>query len=64
MITIELNEFCAEDARLIGELKQMGIDEDVIQIAYNNTQKRRIEEGLIKPRSDYDEEHNTDSQDA
>ena len=50
MITIELNEFCAEDARLIGELKQMGIDKDVIQIAYNNTQKRRIEEGLIKSR--------------
>ena len=53
MITIELNEFCAEDARLIGELKQMGIDEEVIQMAYNNTQKRRIEEGLIKPRRDY-----------
>lgn len=52
MITIELNEFCAEDARLIGELKQMGIDEEVIQMAYNNTQKRRIEEGLIKPRRD------------
>lgn len=52
MITIELNEFCAEDARLIGELKQMGIDEEVIQMAYNNTQKRRIEEGLIKLRRD------------
>ena len=52
MITIELNEFCAEDARLIGELKQMVIDEEVIQMAYNNTQKRRIEEGLIKPRRD------------
>lgn len=52
MITIELNEFCAEDARLIGELKQMGIDEEVIQMAYNNTQKKRIEEGLIKPRRD------------
>lgn len=55
MITIELNEFCAEDVRLIGELKQMGIDEEAIQIAYNNTQKRRIEEGLIKPRRDYNE---------
>ena len=55
MITIELNEFCAEDARLICELKQMGIDEDVIQMAYNNTQKRRIEEGLIKPRRDDNE---------
>ena len=55
MITIELNEFCAEDARLIGELKQMGIDEDVIQMAYNNTQKRRIEEGLIKSRRDYND---------
>ncbi len=55
MITIELNEFCAEDVRLIGELKQMGIDEEAIQIAYNNTQKRRIEEGLIKSRRDYNE---------
>lgn len=55
MITIELNEFCAEDARLIGELKQMGIDEEVIQMAYNNTQKKRIEEGLIKPRRDDNE---------
>ena len=55
MITIELNEFCAEDARLIGELKQMGIDEEAIQIAYNNMQKRRIEVGLIKPRRDYNE---------
>ena len=55
MITIELNEFCAEDARLIGELKQMGVDEEVIQMAYNNTQKKRIEEGLIKPRRDYND---------
>lgn len=58
MITIELNEFCAEDARLIGELKQMGIDEETIQMAYNNTQKRRIEEGLIKPRRDDNEQCN------
>lgn len=58
MITIELNEFCAEDARLIGELKKMGIDEEVIQMAYNNTQKRRIEEGLIKPRRDDNEQCN------
>lgn len=55
MITIELNEFCAEDARLIGGLKQMGIDEETIQMAYNNTQKKRIEEGLIKPRRDDNE---------
>lgn len=58
MITIVLNEFCAEDARLIGELKQMGIDEEVIQMAYNNTQKRRIEEGLIKLRRDCNEQCN------
>lgn len=58
MITIELNEFCAEDARLIGELKQMGIDEETIQMAYNNTQKRRIEEGLIKLRRDCNEQCN------
>lgn len=58
MITIELNEFCAEDAQLIGELKHMGIDEETIQMAYNNTQKRRIEEGLIKPRRDDNEQCN------
>lgn len=40
MITIELNEFCAEDARLIGELKQMGIDEEAIQIAYKQHAKK------------------------
>ena len=32
-----------------------GVDEEVIQMAYNNTQKRRIEEGLIKPRRDYND---------
>lgn len=33
----------------------MGIDEEAIQMAYNNTQKRRIEEGLIKSRRDYND---------
>lgn len=41
MISIELNEYSAEDIKLIEELKAMGLDEEVIQMAYNETQKRR-----------------------
>ena len=44
MISIELNKYSAEDVKLIEELKAMGLDEETIQTAYNETQRRRQEE--------------------
>lgn len=44
MIEIQLNEHTAEDVKLIQELKQMGVPEDIIEAAYNNTQKAREHE--------------------
>ena len=44
MISIELNNYSEEDVKLINELKAMGVDEETIQKAYNETQKRRQEE--------------------
>lgn len=41
MISIELNKYSAEDVKLINELKAMGLDEETIQMAYNETQRRR-----------------------
>ena len=43
-INIELNEYSAEDVKLINELKKFGLSEDVIQAAYNETQRRRVEQ--------------------
>lgn len=44
MISIELNEYSAEDIKMIETLKAMGLDEEIIQMAYNETQRRRQEE--------------------
>ena len=44
MVTIKLNEHSAEDVKLIEELKAMGLSEETIQRAYNETQRRRQEE--------------------
>lgn len=41
MLNIKLNEHSAEDSKDIQELKAMGVPEDVIQMAYDNTQKKR-----------------------
>ena len=46
MVTIELNEYSAEDVKMIETLKAMGLDEKVIQMAYNETQRRRREEEM------------------
>lgn len=43
MIDVELNEYTAEDIRLIQELKKMGLDDEAIQKAYNETLRRRRE---------------------
>lgn len=44
MISIELNKYCAEDVKLIEELKAMGLSDEAIQKAYDETQKRRQSE--------------------
>jgi hypothetical protein len=41
MIKIELNEFTAEDVKLINELKDLGLPEEQIQALYDREQKRR-----------------------
>lgn len=48
MISIELNEYSAEDVKLINELKAMGLSEETIQMAYNETQRRRKHEENTK----------------
>lgn len=52
MISIELNEYSTEDVETIEKLKAMGLDEEIIQMAYNETQRRRREE-------EREEENNT-----
>lgn len=49
MITIELNEFSAEDAKMIEQLKKLGFSEETIQNAYYETMRRR-REGLPQDR--------------
>lgn len=44
MVTIKLDSEAAEDVRLVQELKAMGVPDDVIQMAYNETIKRREQE--------------------
>ena len=44
MVTIKLDSEAAEDVRLVQELKRMGVPDDVIQMAYNETIKRREQE--------------------
>ena len=44
MVKIELNEYSAEDIELIEKLKAMGLSEETIQMAYNETQMRRQDE--------------------
>ena len=44
-IKIELNQYSAEDMKLINELKEFGLPEEFIQKAYDETQKRRVEQG-------------------
>lgn len=44
MVTIKLDREAAEDVRLVQELKAMGVPDDVIQMAYNETIKRREQE--------------------
>ena len=41
MIDINLNKHSVEDVKAIRELKEMGVPDDVIQKAYDNTQERR-----------------------
>ena len=42
-IKIELNQYSAEDVKLINELKEFGLPDEFIQKAYDETQKRRVE---------------------
>lgn len=42
-IKIELNQYSAEDVKLINELKEFGLPDEFIQKAYDETQKRREE---------------------
>lgn len=44
MVTIKLDSEAAEDVRLVQELKRMGVPDDVIQMTYNETIKRREQE--------------------
>lgn len=41
MIDIQLNKHSAEDYKEIMKLSKIGVPDDIIQIAYNNTQKSR-----------------------
>lgn len=43
MITIQLNEHSAEDSKYIQELRELGMSDDVIQKAYDNTQNKRTD---------------------
>lgn len=40
-IKIELNQYSAEDIKLINELREFGLPDEFIQKAYDETQKRR-----------------------
>lgn len=41
MINMELNEHTAEDVKEVQELRRLGVPEEVIQTAYDNTQAKR-----------------------
>lgn len=41
MVTMTLNEHTADDYKSIQELKSMGVPDETIQTAYNNTQAKR-----------------------
>lgn len=41
MITIKLDDFSAEDFKIIQELKKEGLPDEIIQMAYNQTIERR-----------------------
>lgn len=43
MIDMQLNKHSAEDCKEIMKLSKIGVPDDIIQIAYNNTQKAREE---------------------
>ena len=43
MIDMQLNKHSAEDYKEIMKLRKIGVLDDIIQIAYNNTQKAREE---------------------
>ncbi len=46
MINMELNNKTAEDWEIILELKKMGVSDETIQIAYDNTIKKRKEKDV------------------
>lgn len=41
MISMELNEHSAEDLKQIRELQELGLSDEIIQVAYSNTLKAR-----------------------
>ena len=43
-IIVKLNEYSAEDVKIIRELQAMGMPDEAIQKAYDRTQKERGEE--------------------
>lgn len=44
MITMNLDEFASEDFKHIQNLRKMGVPEELIQVAYNNTKEKREKE--------------------
>lgn len=42
-LDFHLNEKSAEDLKYISELKRMGVPDEIIEIAYENTKKKRKE---------------------
>lgn len=48
MVKIELNDFSAEDFKYIQELRAMGLSDELIQLAYNNTQDKRKNNTNVK----------------
>lgn len=44
MITMNLDEFATEDFKRIQNLRKMGVPEELIQFAYNNTKEKREKE--------------------
>ena len=51
MVTIDLRKTHPEDIRLIHKLKSLGIEDNVLQEAYNETIKRRDEKGGFNDKS-------------
>lgn len=47
MVKIELNDFSAEDFQYIQELQAMGLSDELIQLAYNNTQDKRKNDQML-----------------